>query len=361
MDISYVALHRMTQTYMKKEKLLRKFMDKNGPEIFLSSGRNMSNGELIEKLKSFGVAVDKETFGAWLKRFLSAEEISRWVFNETNTDLRNSDSDWVWICLAVLWERWFPEKPSLEMIDDMMQDGYEKMEKKDLTRACEVWLAVWRLLLSIAEEKRVTTIAELDSIFRGTQSVFNWVQDLEMELGNAGIRESAFHGERISFCQEFLKRFTREDPLITQNMKRALAGSYFASGDKSKADSLFLEWLKEDPAWGWGWIGWSDCHRSGSENNKNYERAETILKEGLAVPGVRDKEFIAERLEYLYADMGRHEELEALRRNTVRPTEQKKGEGSFIGKRSPEKKTRIGRNEPCPCGSGKKYKKCCGG
>ena len=24
------------------------------------------------------------------------------------------------------------------------------------------------------------------------------------------------------------------------------------------------------------------------------------------------------------------------------------------------KKKKIGRNEPCPCGSGKKYKKCCG-
>ncbi|MGQ9625221.1 MAG: PBPRA1643 family SWIM/SEC-C metal-binding motif protein [Candidatus Bathycorpusculaceae bacterium] len=23
-------------------------------------------------------------------------------------------------------------------------------------------------------------------------------------------------------------------------------------------------------------------------------------------------------------------------------------------------KTKIGRNDPCPCGSGKKYKKCCG-
>jgi uncharacterized protein len=24
------------------------------------------------------------------------------------------------------------------------------------------------------------------------------------------------------------------------------------------------------------------------------------------------------------------------------------------------KSTKIGRNEPCPCGSGKKFKKCCG-
>ena len=25
-----------------------------------------------------------------------------------------------------------------------------------------------------------------------------------------------------------------------------------------------------------------------------------------------------------------------------------------------QKKKKIGRNEPCPCGSGKKYKRCCG-
>ncbi len=29
--------------------------------------------------------------------------------------------------------------------------------------------------------------------------------------------------------------------------------------------------------------------------------------------------------------------------------------------REPVESTKIGRNEPCPCGSGKKYKKCCGG
>ena len=30
-------------------------------------------------------------------------------------------------------------------------------------------------------------------------------------------------------------------------------------------------------------------------------------------------------------------------------------------RREPALSTKIGRNEPCPCGSGKKYKKCCGG
>jgi hypothetical protein len=30
----------------------------------------------------------------------------------------------------------------------------------------------------------------------------------------------------------------------------------------------------------------------------------------------------------------------------------------FLSEKAPKRK--IGRNEPCPCGSGKKYKKCCG-
>ncbi|MDD3382979.1 MAG: SEC-C metal-binding domain-containing protein, partial [Bacilli bacterium] len=29
-------------------------------------------------------------------------------------------------------------------------------------------------------------------------------------------------------------------------------------------------------------------------------------------------------------------------------------------KRAPVKSSKVGRNDPCPCGSGKKYKNCCG-
>jgi preprotein translocase subunit SecA len=39
------------------------------------------------------------------------------------------------------------------------------------------------------------------------------------------------------------------------------------------------------------------------------------------------------------------------------PEESRKG-----GKKKPVKRkvAKVGRNDPCPCGSGKKYKKCCG-
>ena len=31
-----------------------------------------------------------------------------------------------------------------------------------------------------------------------------------------------------------------------------------------------------------------------------------------------------------------------------------------VKKQTPKKVKKIGRNDPCPCGSGKKYKQCCG-
>ena len=36
------------------------------------------------------------------------------------------------------------------------------------------------------------------------------------------------------------------------------------------------------------------------------------------------------------------------------------GDDAPVRKTSPVRKQKVGRNDPCPCGSGKKYKKCCG-
>jgi len=53
-------------------------------------------------------------------------------------------------------------------------------------------------------------------------------------------------------------------------------------------------------------------------------------------------------------------------RNIQRKKEREMAELQFVGggssstTRAPVRSAKVGRNEPCPCGSGKKYKKCCG-
>ena len=50
------------------------------------------------------------------------------------------------------------------------------------------------------------------------------------------------------------------------------------------------------------------------------------------------------------------ERKEVVKSNTIRTNESDSSKSS----REPKKSEKIGRNEPCPCGSGKKYKQCCG-
>ncbi len=48
------------------------------------------------------------------------------------------------------------------------------------------------------------------------------------------------------------------------------------------------------------------------------------------------------------------------RQQVANPTATNHGGDDSIKKQPVQKKDKVGRNDPCPCGSGKKYKKCCG-
>ena len=73
----------------------------------------------------------------------------------------------------------------------------------------------------------------------------------------------------------------------------------------------------------------------------------------------------AESLKRLYhVKVQREEEPQKIARQTPAPARRvnlSRGEISRAGVTTQRHASRkIGRNEPCPCGSGKKYKKCCG-
>jgi len=389
--ISYIAINRMVEQTMAVDKKYRKTIKKSG-RIILSEARKMSDPELLKKLSSFNVKLDRETFSKLFMKFPSAEEMSKWIIRRQNLKFKGLEDDWIWMCLTILWERWFPDRPSFEMIDDRMQEGYEKQANDDSAGACRIWLEVWKNILNIMNSRRMRSLKEFDKEFRGTQSLFNWIQDLEMELGNAGVDEEKFFEDRILFCEKFINRFPHEGSLVIENMKRAIAESYFKIGQPQKAETLFKKWLEEDPQWGWGWIGWSDSYWLYHGESKNYKRAEGLLREGLSVKNVRDRNDLLMRVQSLYSETGEEEEAKSIRQKTTISghvtqdlTIEKgnilriKKSITFDGEGLPleefdtlneilaedaglpdVKRPKVGRNAPCPCGSGKKFKKCCG-
>lgn len=90
------------------------------------------------------------------------------------------------------------------------------------------------------------------------------------------------------------------------------------------------------------------------------------LKERLDVENIEiDSEFSLDvDLEKLYFNMldAKADYLYTLPQWDAILTEEKRAEITKAFKKSKTvvKEVRIGRNDPCPCGSGKKYKKCCG-
>jgi tetratricopeptide (TPR) repeat protein len=281
------------------------------------------------------------------------------------------------------------------VLDDKIQAGYDLLEQGEAGMACRIWLEAWADGLRLLEKAGIQSIEEFDRRFRGTQSLFNWIEELEGELWNAGQVDRQFLAARIAVCEEGLRRFAAEDDLLTENRRRALAESYFELGEAGKAEALYREWLQSDPAWGWGWIGWSDCYRFRRREGRDLLRAEQLLREGLAVADVRDRHDLADRLADLYDEQGRAEEAEAIRRPAkeslpaITHTREVSLDGNVLREKttvtfggeglplrelpnvaarlrsSPPPGTvstqKVGRNDPCPCGSGRKFKKCCGG
>ena len=392
--ISYVALERIVEMKAASDTKYRKQL---GARPFRSGAKLLTDGELLDKLGSFGLHLDRSALERLLKQALSAEEIANSLVAEPAFKGKQGrwDSDWVWICVAALWQRWFPDAPSFERLDDRMQEGYQQIESRNAPAACRVWLEAWADVLTILDKASMTSMREFDDSFRGTQSLFNWIQDLESELWNAGLRDRQFLTARIAVGEEFLERFAADHDLITENWRRAIAESYFELGEMRKTDSLYGEWLNADPQWGWGWIGWSDCYRHTRTEFRDLKTSEEILRKGLAAADVRDRGDIAERLAHLCEDQGRGEEAAQLREDgrqsnaQVRQTwdiraggsvlRQKttvsfEGEGLPLDQLSSLKdlhhpitpqpalgRLKVGRNDPCLCGSGKKFKKCCGG
>ncbi len=360
--MSWVAMDRIAEEQRAVDAAYR---EQGADKVLRSDAKRLSDRELLDKLRSFGIELDRPSLKRLCDGALSAEEIAQPLLDERTFHGRREqmESDWIWICLSALWQRWFPEKPSFDSLDDKMQAGYQ-LRASDTVAACRVWLEAWHDVLHILDKAGMQSIREFDERFGGTQSLFNWSQDLEDELRTAGQVDRQFLTARIAVCEEGLRRFRSDDDLMTENRRRVLAESYYELGETAKAEALYREWLAADPRWGWGWIGWSDWYRFTREERQDWNRCEQILREGFAMAGVRDRADIADRLADACEAQGRSDEAADFRRQAKRRGASIDGAGlpPLRGTSTPIATSRkVGRNEPCPCGSGKKFKKCCGG
>jgi len=244
-------------------------------------------------------------------------------------------------------------------IDDKIQQGYELVLNRQLAKGCDLWLDAWEGVKDLIINTGAKDIFEIEKNYSFTDFLSNYVQKLKMELHNAGLADPIYHEKRIQYCTELLKYCGDRQNMI-ESTRRAIAESYSQLGYMDTCNRLFEEWLQEDPNWGWGYIGWSDCNYLYKTSPKDYEKGEQILLKAMVQPELRDRVDVVSRLIEINQGLQRVNkvrEYKALFHRlmpSASPT-------SLYYKLSPTiNPVKTGRNEPCPCGSGKKYKKCCG-
>jgi hypothetical protein len=121
--------------------------------------------------------------------------------------------------------------------------------------------------------------------------------------------------------------------------------------------SLFRGGLEREPSLAWGGLVSCCCDLYPEDVLDDIEQA---YSEGLVDEGFIDQEWVIETMA-----RGKGEVLAELRADaryniiddTIREME---WWACFDQTEKPKWKRKVGRNEPCPCGSGLKYKKCCG-
>ena len=300
MKMSWVTLDRICAEEMLSDEKVRRLVE-GGNRPLRSRAGHLSDEELLDKLRGFGLDLDRRSLERLCEGALSAEEVAGPLIGRCGfrDDSERMQGDWIWICLVSLWERWWPDKVCLELLDDKVQAGDRKREH-DEGACAATWLGAWSDVLRLCDATGIRSIEEFDDRFPMTQSLYNWSQDLEDALWNAGLGDRAMLLARIAVCEEALRRFPGEDQLMTENRRRALAESYFEVGEAEEAEELFQSWLAADPRWGFGWIGWAACHgfRAGKAQELRQSRgtpAPGILDAGRKGPG-RDGGVAADRL-----------------------------------------------------------------
>ena len=246
-------------------------------------------------------------------------------------------------------------------IDELIVKGQEKLWNESSEKdACDLWLDAWEGIKQIMEEESLADITEVGERYDWTEFIENYVQDLEMELHNAGIDDGAYFEKRIAFCEELLKRCP-SDSNMRNNTRRAIADSYVSLGRFEEAEDAFESLTNDEPNWSWGYVGWADYY---VDNKKPpcYERAAEILDKGLQQLSLAGDRDLCERAEIYFSHMSDDEKRTPYGKKLKRLAETMKVELDQVShqeKKPTVKAEKVGRNDPCLCGSGKKYKKCC--
>ena len=283
----------ITRMFEESEQFARmKQMDPVEASRFWTTSKvaALATAEIVSRLGELGVDASQ---GAFIP--LTADTTSAWELSDVwrdelrgvrGGDLPRHDDDFLGLAACELWKRYSPERPSKEMLDDWMQEGYQLWMERRLQLACDRWQQVWEVIRE-RMTPQMRTCEDAEVVFHGTQSIFNWLQDFQLELANAAQRDKRYAFAGVSLCEEVLARFPDESELFTINFRADLGEALYLAGRPEDGERVLLQVIDDRPDHPAGYARLSDMlgfGRGPGDRPANRDRAIALLESALARP-----------------------------------------------------------------------------
>lgn len=224
----------------------------------------------------------------------------------------------------------------------LINKGYDKFNNSQTHQALDAWNEAYVILKDELKNEKISFL-QLGNKFGFQPNISNWLKNI-----NHAYIQNEQYDQAISYCQDIMQTF--KDDKYLNDFRISIGHVLFLKNDLEQAYEYFESLLKKYPNDIDIIYNYLTCLK---ENHKEHAK-DIILK---YVPLSLEYNSQSEQLFKLSRDIlnDLNEAELAKKYNNVNKVQ------NDFGKRKPvTKKVKVGRNDPCPCGSGKKYKKCCG-
>lgn len=333
--------------------------------------------EIVSTLAGLNIHTDETRFREMASALGSPDALAdAWDAGSTAAGVWE---DYAWMAAQALWRRWTPDLFCIDLFVDqyLPMDAFRDDAPANREEAERHWAmaqAVMDLVAPREGEPRLDVLDELTE--RSTVDVGWWLGELPFALARFGmVDEAAELCARMAAVRE-VEYFLGDRAVILAE-----------AGRRDEALRQVEKNLARFPDDAWVRIKAGDVYRELGDA----AAAETAYRHALAMSQAEEPSFdrdgAVERLICILDETGRSEEANALIESEKARAAASEAAGDGPEDQDPEdakwrdaspstdyvpspsgvspgtmvrREPKVGRNDPCPCGSGKKFKRCCG-
>ncbi len=226
-----------------------------------------------------------------------------------------------------------------------IEDGYKEFSFGRTREAVKLWLPTWNTARTLLSQRGCKSETEILELFGDT--FLNWLFDFDISL-----MESNMHNDRIDFNRYLL---TIPDYMDQDNPRMSIVESLASLNRYDEAELMLSGWLEANPLWEYGWTCWANILLNSGKKEKAREIIDRGIKAIESSTETLDFNILYQNAEVIYRQLGATERAEyCAKKGRILALETKPKQVPITVS------SKVGRNDPCPCGSSKKYKKCCG-